>query len=149
MRTGRKPIRYAVHTELLTVRQVAERVGVTVGSIYGYRQRHTNPDGTPLSLEETYDAYMRARRKGRKHVAPRQSKARRYRIGRREVTADEAAAELGVTPCAIRNRLFRCKGDMEEVYRQVEAQKKRRAARAIMDILNERCDTDAEQREEE
>lgn len=129
--------KYWFRGKMRTLRECAELLGVTVRSIYSWQVRHPREDGSRPSVQEALAAYQ----VGRHNL---------HRVGDRQLTIAEAAAEVGVTDKAFRSCMYyhhytaaeamahyRQRGKRAEVRaREAEAKKaaaaKRTAERAAM-----------------
>lgn len=122
-----KPVKYPVHGDWMTIREIAERFGVTPMAIYDYRRRHRAPDGSPLPMQDMYDRYASLPRR-----AADGTREKHYFCAGRWQTLREAAETLGVKKRDLDNasRLYGC--SMEAAYRIVEA---RLAYRAQIDAI--------------
>ena len=126
---GDRGVRHMVNGQWMTIRQIADMLGVKPRSLYNYRARHKHPDGSAMSYVELVEAFQsgKVRHGGRKPI--------RHRVGRRTMTVYEAARMLGVNANALRIRMYRKKQRLSTVIRYYESKKKRQAEEDIMKIL--------------
>lgn len=54
---GPKPLRYPVHGRMLTLAEIAEETGTTLGSICFHRHAYRRKHGKPPEMEAVYDHY--------------------------------------------------------------------------------------------
>lgn len=60
-RTGRPPARYPMDGKMLTVEEIAGRLGIKVKAIYNWRYIHKGPDGVKPDMAETIAHFKRVR----------------------------------------------------------------------------------------
>ena len=121
--------RWMVDGRWLTIRQAAEMLGVSYYALRDYMYQHHHPDGTPMTLGEAVD-YYRAGLNRRRGKPPA-----RYRVGRRDMTIAEAAEMLGMPALNLRMYMSRHKISLAKAVRYYEQKKRKKAERAILDIL--------------
>ena len=128
-------IKYAVHDRLMTVQEVAAEMGVSRQSISRYRYRHPTPDGTPLSLQDTYDRYCAARRKGRRRCSGGGRYPMKFQLDGQELTVAEATRALGVSRVTLYRRLAARDGNLERVRSDLDQRRRKIAVREILSII--------------
>ena len=137
-RKGPRPLMYAVHGELMTVQQVAQMAGVTPTAVRFYRLSHPNPDGTPCSYEQALDAYLEARAAGKKRTGDRFGpKPYTFTCKGVEMSIRQAAEMLGVSYTTVYKSVVKHQDDLEAAIRDIEAREEKRAARRIVEIIEE------------
>lgn len=124
-------VKYPVNGEWMTVRQLAERFGVTATTVYKYRVNHRGPDGRPLPLQDVYDHYAAVER-GDLPRYPGRIARKRPCAGRR-MTVSEAADMLKVRPSTLSDIMYRYRCDLDAACRIVRArQAYEQQIRAVM-----------------
>lgn len=119
-----RAVRYMVHGRWTTVRQAAEKLGISPKTLQAYMNRYKG-----ITLEEAVDAY----REGRvKHGG---SPKHKYRVGRKYMTREEVACKHGVTVCAVIDQIKRKGWTLAQVDRYYEEKRTRRAEKDILSIL--------------
>lgn len=121
--------RHMVNGRWMTVRQVAEMLGITVTALRDYMWYHRQPDGRPTTLAEAVEAY-RSGAVSRGGKAPIQ-----HRVGRKTMTCAEAAEMLGIDVRCLRLHMSKNKATLPQTIRYYEAKKKKKAEKAILNIL--------------
>ncbi len=131
---GPKPIRYPVHGRLMTVVEVAEAFGRCPGNIRAWQDRHRHPDGTPATMQETWDHYEDVRL-GLEPVRPGRP-AREYDVDGKLLTPAEMAEACGTSCTAFRNGMrYHRTGPVEEYRRRQKKRDARETRRAVAEIL--------------
>ena len=115
--------RYMINGQWATVRDVADKLGIKVTALRSYLYRHG------CGLAEARADYLAGRVKqgGRRAVV--------HRVGRREMTTEEAAAQLGVTAGCIRTHMYKHKASLAQTIRYYERKKQKKAEKEILRIL--------------
>lgn len=121
--------RHWVDGRWMTTKQAAEMLGVTPTALTQWRFRYKRPDGTPALLSDAVQAY----REGR--VARGGREPRPHKVRGRTMTVAEAAAQMGVTPNALRLYMSRHRVTLETAVKARERRKRRQAERDILKIL--------------
>lgn len=130
---SRRATRYPVYGEWLTIREVAERLGITYAAVRQYRRRNPDRDGRPPSMEAVCKHY-RAVQAGEIPYTPGRP-PKRHRVNSRLMTVDEAARALGVDRRVLDCHISRHRCGVAEAYEAIDARKTRRAELEIMKIL--------------
>ena len=131
---GPKPIAYPVHGRLMTRREVAEAFGRCPGNISAWQDRHRHPDGTPATMQETWDHYE-AVRQGLEPVRPGRP-PREYAVDGKLLTPAEMAEACGTSRTSFRNGMkYHRTGPVEEYRRRRKKRDARETRRAVTEIL--------------
>ena len=131
---GPKPIRYPVHGRLMTAAEVAEAFGRCPGNIRAWQDRHRHPDGTPATMQETWDHYE-AVRLGLEPVRPGRP-AREYAVDGKLLTPAEMAEACGTSWTSFRNGMkYHRTGPVEEYRRRQKILEARKTDTAVAEIL--------------
>ena len=115
--------RYMVDGRWMTVRDMAGALGMSVAALRSYMHKHK------IGLAEAAEAH----RHGPLHKGGRESVL--HRVGRRQMTVAEAAAQLGVSRNAVRMHMYKHKHSLAATIRWYERRKVRQAEREILKIL--------------
>lgn len=125
--------RYMVDGRWMSRKEICAELGIARMTLTNWFQRNKGH-----SLNEAI-AYYRRRKSGEiKHGSGPGRTPVRYRVGRKDWSVPDVARHFSVKPQSVRKVLDARGGDMAAViqhYRDREAAKKRKAERAIMDIL--------------
>jgi len=121
--------RHMIDGRWMTKRQIAEMLGITVGSLKSWIYSHRQPDGSPGSVADAVEAY-------RAHeVKCGGSQAVQHKVGYKVMTVADAAEKLGVSQNAIRIHMYRRKASLSATIRYYERRKLKKAEKDIMNIL--------------
>lgn len=116
--------RHMVGGKWITIRQAADMLGKTPACIRTWRHDHRHADGTPATLAEAVEAYRMG------DVRHGGSKPALHRIGRRMMSVEEVAAELGVTVNAVRMYMSKHQCGLSEYVHFYRARERRREEQA-------------------
>ena len=122
--------RYMVDGRWMTIRDVAQMLGVTTKAIYMWRFKHRKPDGSLPGLAEVVAAY----RSGAV-VRHRGKKPKQHMVGGKLMTMREAAGMVGVSYYAMQLYVYKHRCSVGRAVKYYEAKKKRRAERELLQIL--------------
>lgn len=134
---SKRPIRRAVNGRLMSIGEAAAEIGVSRQTLVKYMETHRNPDGTPLSLQDTYDVYTRARRRGKRRVGRSGPEPRTYALDGGEMTARQMAEALGVPIQTIYRWINDSGGDAKTIQRKADKRRQRQAEREILAVIRE------------
>ena len=129
---GDKKPRHNIHGRWLTTAQIAEECGVSTHRMCAWRYSMTRHGQRP-TMEQAYDHYMRYKR-GEAIRYPG-SVARRHRVQGHLMTVAEAAQKYHTSENALRSTMTKRSCALDTAVRRLEARRKKKAERAIMDIL--------------
>lgn len=127
---------YPVRGCLMTVRQIAEEFGRDPRTVNSYRYRHLNPDGTPISMQEVYEHYMRVREGRERRFPGRPPRAYALPNGRR-LTVEQMARELGMRTSSLRRASWLEGCTATDAYLRRVQKKEHRAVKAIVAVWME------------
>lgn len=120
--------RHMVDGRWMTVNQAAEMLGRTPVALREYRYRHRDAQGRPATLQDTVDHYRQGVRRG--GHGPKL-----HRVGRRTMTTFEVAERYGVSVESVRSCMHYHKCGLAACVNYYEKKKRRKAEKAIMNIL--------------
>lgn len=121
--------RYMVDGRWMTIKDVAQMLGVTMRAIYLWRFKRKRPDGSMPSMAEVVAAY----RSGEvKHYG---TLPKQHRVGGKMMTMREAAEMVGVSYDAMQLYVYKHRCSVAKAVKYYEAKKQRRAEREILGIL--------------
>jgi len=120
--------RYMLDGRWMTVRQAAEMLGVKPEAIRSWRRLHRDAQGKPATLQAAVDAYRQGVRRGGGRPV-------QHKVNGRPMTTFQAAEKCGMAVEAIRNRMSRKKCSLAACVNYYEKKKRRKAEKAIMNIL--------------
>ena len=121
--------RYMVDGRWMTIKDVAQMLGVTRSAIRKWRFKRKRPDGSLPSLAETVAAY----RSGEVRHYGKQPK--QHRVAGKLMTMREAAEMVGVNYSAMQLYTYTHRCSVAKAVKYYEAKKKQRAEREILRIL--------------
>lgn len=125
--------RYMVDGRWMSRKEICEELGIARITLANWFQRNKGH-----SLNEAIDHYRKVKSGEIKHGSGPGRPPVRYRVGRKDWSVPDVARHFGVCAQSVRRVLDARGGDMAAVlqhYREREEKKKRKAERAIMDIL--------------
>ena len=121
--------RYMVDGRWMTIKDVAQMLGVTRQAIYKWRFNRKQLDGSLPSMAEVVAAY----RSGEVRHYGKQPK--QHRVAGKLMTMREAAEMVGVSYAAMQLYVYKHRCSVARAVKYYEAKKKRRAEREILRIL--------------
>lgn len=121
--------RYMVDGRWMTIKDVAEMLGVTRQAIYLWRFKRKRPDGSLPSMAEVVAAY----RSG--EVRYRGKQPKQHRVGGKLMTLREAAEMVGVSYAAMQRYTYNHRCSLDRAVNYYEAKKRGNAEREILRIL--------------
>ena len=125
--------RYMVDGRWMSRKEICEELGIARMTLANWFQRNKGH-----SLNEAIEHYRKVKSGEIKHGSGPGRPPVRYRVGRKDWSVPDVARHFGVCAQSVRRVLEVRGGDMAAVikhYREREEKKKRKAERAIMDIL--------------
>lgn len=125
--------RYMVDGRWMSRKEICAELGIARMTLTNWFQRNKGH-----SLNEAIDYYRKVKSGEIKHGSGPGRTPVRYRVGRKDWSVPDVARHFGVHEQSVRKVLDARGGDMAAVlqhYREREEKKKRKAERAIMDIL--------------
>ena len=132
--------RHCVHGEWMTIREAAERLGISKQAIRHWRERHRHPDGSLGLVEEAWDWYT-----GRASGAIPDSRGRepvRYPYRGELLSVPEVSDRTGIQTNRLYNMMNWHHCDLEAAVKRIDALDRKReinrATRKIMEIINEK-----------
>lgn len=130
-----RPATHLVHGEWITVQQAADRLGVSVQTIYNWCSLHRREDGSRALLVDYWDWAMRWRR-GEIPRRPGQC-GRTYWVHGKQLTMKQAARKAGVSYKALHCHIQRTGCTVNSAVKHYERRAIQRAVNEIMAVINE------------
>lgn len=130
LRGGSRTITYMVDGRWMTLREVADMLGVSVKAIRCYMYSHPRPTGQPMLMSDVVEHYRNGWVKHGGHHPYVQ-----HRVGNRIMTTADAAKQLGITQNLIRRHMSAHKASLAQTIKYYERKKQRKAEREILRIL--------------
>lgn len=121
--------RYMVDGRWMTIKDVAEMLGVTRQAIYLWRFKRKRPDGSLPSMAEVVAAY----RSG--DVRHHGKQPKQNRVAGKMMTMREAAEMVGVSYAAMQRYTYNHRCSLARAVKYYEAKKRGKAEREILRIL--------------
>ncbi len=122
--------RHMVHGRWMTLQDVANELDCKVHSIQNWLSKNRDRNGKHPTLEEAYDHFDGAPKRGPGGVA------KKHRVNGRMMTIKEAADAHGSTYTAMRQTMARHGCSLEQAVKRLEDRRVDAATKAIMNILN-------------
>lgn len=122
--------RYMVDGRWMTIRDVAQMLGVTKKAIYLWRYKRKKPDGSLPGMAEVVAAYRSGEVVRHRGKPPKQ-----HRVGGKLMTMREAAGMVGCSYYAMQLYVYKHRCSLGKAVKYYEAKKKRRAERELLRIL--------------
>ncbi len=130
-----RPAKHLVHGEWITVQQAADRLGVSVKTIYNWCSLHRREDGSRALLVDYWDWDMRWRRG---EIPRRPGKhARTYWVSGKQLTMKQAARKAGVSYKALHCYIRAHGCSVNAAVRYYERRAIQRAVNEIMAVITE------------
>lgn len=124
--------RHCVHGRWITLKQAAEELNCKPHSIDNWRSTHRDKNGNKPTLEEAYDHFKEAHKRGPGKVP------KKHWVNGKQMTVRQAAEKYDTEVGALRNLMSRHQCSLDTAVKRLEAWRKRRAEQAILEILNGR-----------
>ena len=121
--------RYMVDGRWMTIKDVAQMLGVTKQAIYLWRFKRKRPDGSLPSMAEVVAAY----RSG--EVKHYEKQPKQHRVAGKLMTMREAGEMVGVNYSAMQLYVYKHRCSVARAVKYYEAKKRRKAEREILGIL--------------